>query len=615
MNKVMGNDWVFNQQVKFLYKNNTGLIATPICAVTLSIILWDKIPHPIIIFWFILNIFALVPRYVLIQKFRKNKHNLSNLKPWANYFTFFLVLSGLLWGLSGILLFVPESYAHQIFLAFMTAGVITGAVSIYSSLLRVIIPYVLCAAFPLAIHFALRSEPSAHMMSFLIFFFLFILMSSVRIMNHAIKNSFSVARENKKLIHKLEDSNQALENKIQELDETNTALEQTIERSNVMAVEAASASIAKSTFLANMSHEIRTPMNGILGMTQLLYDADSTKEQKEYIDTITSSAQVLLALINDILDLSKIEAGKIELENIDFNLEHVFDGVKNILALKQNENDLDINFSIEENSPVLLKGDPSRLRQILLNLAGNAIKFTQKGFIKVSARVQEKDNTQINILFEVKDTGIGIAKNKQKNLFQSFTQTDVSMTRKYGGTGLGLNIAKQLVEMMGGDIGVDSDVGKGSNFWFTALFEYGNEKLVTDSKKDVKEKTNTGKQHPFNILVAEDNIVNQKVLEKLLIKMGHTLSIVSNGNEAVKAVRENNFDIILMDGSMPEMDGFGATKAIRSSGNNIPIIAVTAHAMHGDRQDFINAGMDDYISKPIDAKMLMQVIQRVMQNT
>ncbi len=601
---------LFRSRVNYIFKNTTGIIAVALCAVILCVILWDKVSHFKIIIWLSLNLTALIPRYILIKKFSREDQTSLNLMKWITVFAGLLFLSGILWGSSGVVLFVHDSLAHQMCLAIMTACVITGAVNIYSGFLWIIIPYVLFAALPIIIQFAILDDPVSRTISFLLLFFLFVLMNSIRNLNYTIKKFYLATSRNNELIRHLENSNSHLEEKIKELDETNIALEQTIERSNEMAVEAASASIAKSAFLANMSHEIRTPMNGILGMAQLLNGTNPTNEQKEYIETITSSAEVLLALINDILDLSKIEAGKIELENIDFDLETVFNGVENLLTLKQNENRLDITFSIDKDVPVFLKGDPTRLRQILLNLAGNAIKFTKQGFVTVSAAVKEKDSTRILILFEVRDSGIGIPKSKQKNLFQTFSQTDLSTTRKFGGSGLGLSIAKQFTDMMGGQIGVNSDEGKGANFWFTALFEYGDEKLIV--KEHSKKMGDTAEYRCLNILVAEDNIVNQKVVEKLLIKMGHTVTIVSNGINAVRAIQENNFDMILMDGSMPEMDGFEATKTIRATGNTIPIIAVTAHAMHGDRQDFIDAGMNDYVSKPINADILKKTIQRVL---
>ncbi len=615
MNKNTQNDSIFSKQIEFIYNKNTAFQAVPAMTIILCALLWSQISHLTLITWAALNILALIPRYLLAQKYKN--HSKGGTQPdaktdfWARQFSFWLILSGSLWGVSGIILFVPDSFVHQVYLTLMTIGVITGAVSIYSSSLRIIIPYILCVALPLALHFLFNSSQFSSQISLLIFLFLILLLSSIRILNTTIKNSFKMALKNDELIDELKHSKTALEDKIKELDETNIALEQTIERSNVMAVEAASASVAKSAFLANMSHEIRTPMNGILGMAQLLQDTNPTQEQNDYIETISSSSQVLLTLINDILDLSKIEAGKVELEFIDFNLEHVLTDVKNLLLSKTEEKGLGLDLVIQKDLPLFFKGDPTRLRQILLNLAGNAVKFTEKGSVTLCAKIYKKQHSQILVRFSVEDTGIGISKQKQKNLFQPFSQTDISTTRKYGGTGLGLNISKQLVEMMGGNIGVDSKEDQGSTFWFTILLEYGEEKFI---KSDLKE-NRPGEERPLNVLVAEDNLVNQKVLEKLLQKMGHTVCIAENGLIAVQTVREQTFDLILMDGSMPEMDGFEATKLIRASGNFIPIIAVTAHAMQGDRQDFLDAGMDDYVSKPIDAKLLKETMQRVMERT
>lgn len=606
----MHKSLTFSKQIEFIYAKKVSFWTLPLMTAIVCVLLWGTISPNTIVVWTAVNITALVPRVQLIKKFKKkcqSNYN-CNYETWANYYSFWLFFSGVLWGSSGIFLFSTESFEHQVFLAITTIGMIIGAANVFSASLRVVIPYLLSASLPLIIHLVLIDDPSSNTLGALLFCMLGLVFTHVKNLNAMIKSSLDTAHHNQALIQELENSKTALEDKIKELDQTNIALEETIERSNVMAVEAASASVAKSAFLANMSHEIRTPMNGILGMAQLLKDSDPTPEQKEYITTISSSSQVLLALINDILDLSKIEAGKVDLESIDFNLDHVCSDVKNLLRAKLSQKQIKLDIFLEDNFPRILKGDPTRLRQILLNLSGNAVKFTETGGIKISVTTEKKTNDTVDLSFKIKDTGIGISTAKLNNLFKPFSQTDISTTRKYGGTGLGLNISKQLVEMMGGRIGVDSKKGKGSTFWFTISFEYGN----IDYVKKIPEESVTGQERPFHILVAEDNLVNQKVLEKMLTQMGHTVSIVPNGIKAVKAVGEKDFDLVLMDGSMPEMDGFEAAKTIRSSGSTIPIIAVTAHAMQGDRQDFIDAGMDDYVAKPIDVKILKATMQRIM---
>jgi len=529
---------------------------------------------------------------------------------------------------------------------------------------------------------------------------------------------------------------------------------------------AEAANIAKSEFLANMSHEIRTPMNGVIGMLDMLLDTEQTDEQKDFAKSAQSSADSLLMLINDILDHSKIEAGKLDLETIDFDLRPTLENLSDLMAMKTREKGVEFACLIHERAPCLLKGDPGRLRQILINLTGNAIKFVEKGEVSISVDVKEETETAVTLLFEVKDTGIGIPADRVDSLFESFTQVDASTTRKYGGTGLGLAISKQLSELMGGEIGIESEEGKGTTFWFTVVMgkqvgqtskdiaglediegkhilvvddhatnrmvfreylaswncrvgeaEKGDEalsrlrdaanggdpfhiaildmqmpgmtgetlghkikndplventhlvmatsvgqrgdaerlkkagfaafltkpvkksvlfdclRIVQGLKKDgpndpgkqivtgfTVEERKAGEEttvRKLQILLAEDNMMNQKVAKNMLKKMGHEVAIANNGEEAVERFKEQDIDLILMDGQMPVMDGLEAARTIRdlekeSKMGHIPIIAVTANAMKGDREKFLASGMDDYISKPLKRKVLEEVIGRVM---
>lgn len=417
-----------------------------------------------------------------------------------------------------------------------------------------------------------------------------------------------------------------LEELNRDLEDANRQLTAAIEKANVLAFQAEAANIAKSAFLARMSHEIRTPLNSVLGYTEMLLEEDLREEQKAYVRLVHRSGQALLALVEDILDFSKIEAGEMRLDSVSFSLPDLLQEACEIVRPRLHGKPVNLSCIVASDVPESLLGDPVRTRQVLLNLLSNAVKFTSEGEICLKVEISARQDRNVHLLFSVKDTGIGIPPNKLGIIFEPFRQAEDSTSRLHGGTGLGLTICKQLARLMQGDVWAASTEGVGSTFFFRAWFQQAHQqallpKALGNSERFSPTQTNQDRSsfptattsEPASILLVEDNPVNSELARLILTKAGHNVETAKDGWEALKlfTARSREFDMILMDVEMPGMDGLRTTKRIRALGHReVPIVAMTAHAMKEDKERCLESGMNDYLSKPIRKEVLLQMVAK-----